>query len=55
MVIGRHPPNSSKQYEKDKMWIFSDKKILATDPRTNERADRFINDCVEEVSMAMQN
>ena len=38
-----------KRDVKDKMWIFSDKKLLTTVQNTNERADRFIKDCVEEV------
>ena len=49
VVIGRQPPNSMKRYVKDKLWIFSDKKLLTTDQRTNRRADRFIKDCAEEV------
>ena len=34
----------------DKMWIFSDKKLLTTDQKA-KRADRFIWHCVEEVPM----
>ena len=38
---------------KDRMWIGSDVKLLPTDQQTSGRADRFIRDCAEEVSMAM--
>ena len=39
---------------KDKMWIFSDKKLLTTDQRATRRANRFNGHCVEEVPMFKQ-
>ena len=38
---------------RDKMRIFRDKKLLTTSQKANGRADRFVGDCVEEVSMFM--
>ena len=42
-----------KRIAKDKIWIGSDVKLLPTDQQTSGRADRFIRDCAEEVSMAL--
>ena len=36
---------------RDKMWIFSDKKLLTTDQNAKGRADRLIGHCVEEAPM----
>ena len=36
---------------RDKMWIFSDKKLPTTDQKAKERADRLIGHCVDEFPM----
>ena len=51
MVIGRHQANCMTRNMKDKMWIFSAKKLLTTDQKAKGRADRFIWHCVEEARM----